>query len=354
VQRQGPQPGEIAANEDVRIGPLRPIQAVLRELGHDEGPVLRASGLEPTAFDDPDRRLPFRVAADLIRRGALLAGREDFGLLVGARFGLGDLGLLGQLIWRATTVGQALHELNRFLPLQDRGSVVYVQPVRPGVVSLGYAVFDAEVPGVALVYDLVLAIGLRLLQALAGPGFRALEAWLPHAAPRLPVAYRRVFGAPLKFDAPRAEIHFAADWLRASVVGADAVQHLLVQRAIREAEAAVAQGMAARARAVVRVLLMSGDASAQRVADALGLHERTLRRRLEAEGESLQALVAQARFDIARQLLRDTRLGLRDIAEALGYAEAPVFVRAFRGWAGCTPGQWRARDAASPRPRAGC
>jgi AraC-like DNA-binding protein len=96
------------------------------------------------------------------------------------------------------------------------------------------------------------------------------------------------------------------------------------------------------------VLLMSGDASAARVADAMGLHERTLRRRLHAEGETLHSLLAQARFEVACQLLRETRLGLQDIADALGYAEAPVFVRAFRGWAGCTPGHWRVRQLKPP------
>ena len=338
--------------EDVRVGPLRPMVDVLRELNHDAGAVLAAAGLDATAFDDPERRVPFRVAADVIRRGALLCGREDFGLLVGERFGVDDLGLLGQLVWRARTVGEALHDLNRFLHLQDRGSVTFLRPVAEGVVSLGYSIFDPDTPGAALIYDLTMAIGMRLLRGLAGPGLHALEVWLPHGAPRRRAPYRRVFGAPLQFDAPRAEIHFDAGWLHAPVAGADAVQHELVQRAIRLAEAGVSPGLAGRTRAAVRVLLMTGGASAARIAGALGLHERTLRRRLGGDGESLQQMVAQARFEVARQLLRETQLGLQDIADALGYAEASVFVRAFRRWAGCTPGQWRADVEAGLNPPA--
>jgi AraC-like DNA-binding protein len=317
---------------------------VLRVLGHDPVAVLRASGLDATAFDDPDRRIAFRVAADLIRRGALRAGREDFGLLVGERFDFDDFGLLGRLMWRAGRVGEALYDLNRFLHLQDRGSVTYVRPAGDGLVALGYSIFDPDTPGAALIYDLVMAIGLRLLRALAGPGFRAVEVCLPHVAPRQRAAYRRVFAAPLRFDAPRAEIVFDAAWLHAPVAGGDQAQHELVQRAIRLVEAGVAPGLAGRVRAAVRVLLMIGDTSAARIAAALGLHERTLRRRLAGEGESLQAMVAQARFEVACQLLRETELGLADIADALGFAEAPAFVRAFRGWAACTPGRWRAQQ----------
>ena len=348
AQRQSPPADPPPNDEDVRIGPFRSMRGVLRELGHDPDALLRAGGLDPAAFDDPDRRIAFRTAADLIRRAALQCGREDFGLLIGERFGFDDLGLLGQLMWRARRVDEALHDLNRFLHVQDRGSVTFVRPVRDGVVTLGYSILDADAPGAALVYDMVMAIGMRLMRSLAGPGFRALEVWLPHVAPRRKTPYLRVFDAPLLFDAPRAEIHFAADWLQAPLAGADAAQHERVQRAIRQA--GVSPGLGGRTRAVLRVLLMSGEATASHIAAALGLHERTLRRRLATEGESLQDMLAQARYDVARQLLRDTRLGLHDIADALGYAEASVFVRAFRGWAGITPGQWRARRRLSDRP----
>jgi AraC-like DNA-binding protein len=348
AQKQGPPAGAMPNHEDVRIGPLRAMNAVLRELGQDPVAVLRASGLDAAAFDDPDRRIPFRVAADLVRRGALAAGREDFGLLVGERFGFDDLGLLGQLMWRARTVGEALQDLNRFIHLQDRGSVTYLRPAQQGIVALGYSIFDADTPGAGLIYDLTLAIGMRVMRGLAGPRFRATEVALAHVRPRQLGPYQRVFGAPVSFDAPRSELQFAADWLHAPVAGADTMPRELVQRATRQAEAGVSPGLAARTRAAAHVLLMTGDASAARIAGALGLHERTLRRRLAADGESVQGLLAQARFEVAGLLLRETRLGLEDIADTLGYAEASVFVRAFRGWAGVTPGQWRAAQLKPP------
>ena len=100
---------------------------------------------------------------------------------------------------------------------------------------------------------------------------------------------------------------------------------------------------------------MDRSLSGTRVAEALDLHQRTLRRHIADEGSSLHAIVAQVRFDIAQQLLRETRLPMAVVAETLGYADATVFVRAFRGWAGSTPGRWRARRLKSqavtePRP----
>lgn len=338
--------------QDVRVGPLRTIVPLLRELGQDPDAVFLACGLDTTVFDDPERRVPFRAAAEVISRGAALCGREDFGLLIGQRFSLiDDFGLLGQLMWRASTIDQALQDLNRFLYMQDRGSVSYLRPAGEGMVTLGYSIFDADTQGAGLIYDLVMALALRLLQGLAGSRFRPIEVWLAHGAPRQLAPYRRVFGAALKFDAPRSEIHFAERWLQQPLAGADAMQHELVQRAIGAARAGVSPGIAASARAAARALLMKGDASATRIAAVLDLHERTLRRRLATEGESLQGIVTQARFEVARQLLSQTQLGMAEIAAALGYAEASAFVRAFRQWAGCTPGRWRSRTEAESATR---
>lgn len=334
---------------EVRLGPLRPIAALMREMGHDPAVMLAECGLEASALDDAGRSVAYPVAARLIQCSARTTGRKDFGLLIGQRFEVTDLGLLGQLVWRSRTVGEALNDLQRFLHLQDRGSVAYVTRLDDDVVAVGYSIVDPRAEGVGLAYDTVMSIVMKLLRTVCGPQFKAVEVCLPHAEPQDVAPYRRCFAAPVVFDAPHAEVRFSAGWLDAPVAGADAALHAAVQYAAREVEAENVRSLAERVRGVVQVLVVVGNVSSQHVAGALGLHERTLRRRLAEEGVGLQQTVAAARFDVARQLLRETELNLHDIANALGYAEASAFVRAFRGWAGCTPGRWRERVAAEAR-----
>ncbi len=331
------QPGE------VRLAPLRSIAGLMREMGHDPAQVLAECGLEASVLDNPARTAPLHVAAALIQRAALRTGRKDFGLLIGQRFEIGDLGLLGQLMWRANTVGEALHDLLHYFHLQDRGSVAYVHVLEDDTAALGYSILDPRTLGIGLTYDTVIAIAMKILRTICGPRFRPTEVCLAHAAPADVAAYRRCFSAPVVFGAAHSEIHFSADWLIQPVAGADAALHAAVKHEVRSADAEHVRTMAERVRGVVQALLVAGDLSAARVAHALGLHERTLRRRLADEGASLQQLIVAARFEIAGQLLRETRLTLREIAATVGYAEAPVFVRAFRRWAGCTPARWRAR-----------
>ena len=336
---------------DLRIGPLLPLPALLLEAGIDPAPLLAASGIAASAFNDAETRLPFHAAARLLHAAAQATGRADFGLLVAQRFDFASLGLLALLMQRAPTVGDALHRLERHLQLHDRGAVVYLKRSDAGLAALGYAVHDAATPGVGHVYDLSMAIGVNLLRAFCGPRWRARQVLLPRARPAAPLAWRRSFGAPVVFDATAAEIWFDASCLTQRPPLADSAQQFELLRAVQRSEAAQALPLEERTRHVARALVMTGALSADQVANALGLHPRTLRRRLATQGTSLQAIAAAARFDVARQLLRETSAPLADIAEMLGYAELSAFVRAFRAWAGCPPGLWRTQHSAAPAGR---
>src|SRR3546814_2226673 len=60
-----------------------------------------------------------------------------------------------------------------------------------------------------------------------------------------------------------------------------------------------------------------------------------LRRLLRAEGANLATIRENVRRDKAVRLLTASHATVEAIAEALGYAEARSFTRAFRHWTGC-------------------
>ena len=101
-------------------------------------------------------------------------------------------------------------------------------------------------------------------------------------------------------------------------------------------------------RSVLRTALLTRHASAERIAALFSVHPRTLARQLQACGTRFQALVDEVRFEIARQLLDQSTMDVREVASALDYADASAFTRAFRRWSGRTPAQWRAERAGVP------
>src|SRR6185312_6956222 len=73
------------------------------------------------------------------------------------------------------------------------------------------------------------------------------------------------------------------------------------------------------------------------VAHALGLSVRSLRRRLEAEGETFNAVANEAAAIIAKHLLEDKHKSIQEAAFEMGFADASGFHRAFKRWTGVTP-----------------
>jgi AraC-like DNA-binding protein len=100
-----------------------------------------------------------------------------------------------------------------------------------------------------------------------------------------------------------------------------------------------------RVRRVVGLLLAGGPVDVQRVADLVRTSARTLQRRLHDVGLTYVQVVAQARLDVAQEMLGDPGKKVRDVARSLGYSDAAHFTRAFQRWTGLTPTAFRRRRA---------
>jgi AraC-like DNA-binding protein len=95
------------------------------------------------------------------------------------------------------------------------------------------------------------------------------------------------------------------------------------------------------ARRLIRRQLLVSKCHADDIATALAIHRRTLDRRLAAEGTTFRELHDAVKHDVARQLLRETSLSVRQIAAHLRYDSVANFSTAFRRWSGITPRDYR-------------
>jgi AraC-like DNA-binding protein len=102
-------------------------------------------------------------------------------------------------------------------------------------------------------------------------------------------------------------------------------------------------------RLVVKALPQEPPSAAQ-MAASLGVGERTLARRLAAEGATYRRVIDEVRHDIARRYIEESELTFGQIAYLLGYAEQSAFTSAFRRWTGLSPRRFRVRGAARPEP----
>jgi len=81
--------------------------------------------------------------------------------------------------------------------------------------------------------------------------------------------------------------------------------------------------------------------SIEETAGIADMSVRTLQRRLTDNGLKFNELLSQAKYEHAKEMLRDSQTPITEIAESLGYSDAAHFTRAFHRWSGVSPTAFR-------------
>ena len=92
---------------------------------------------------------------------------------------------------------------------------------------------------------------------------------------------------------------------------------------------------------MINAMLLFGTCSLKTCARQLGLAPRTLQSRLAAEDVVFSDMLENQRCLLAESYLSGTHLPLSEIATKLGYSDQASFSRAFKGWTGESPANFR-------------
>lgn len=340
-----PPPTPSAVREGLlRVSILTELPALLREMGHDPAPLLKAAGVDAALLADPENTLPFRIVGNLLDLCVKRTGCAHFGLLLGQRGGIATLGRVGLVVENSPNAGSAIHNLIRYLHHHDQGAVPTLT-VDGKTALFGYAIYEKGVVAADQVYAGAIAIALRIFQQLCGSDWRPSEVWLPFRRPQDVDPYKRFFRSPLRFDAELAALVFPAPWLRHPLRGADQDVRYRIEAQLVAGQQA---DFTVRARRAVRTMLGSGQLSETDLARHFGVSRRTLIRQLQQKGTSFHVLLREIREEVACLMLKDTDSTIEQVAASLGYAGSSPFTRAFKTWTGLPPGEWRKQHAAWP------
>jgi AraC-like DNA-binding protein len=333
----------------LRIGGPLAIPEVLLGLGADPAEVLASIGLDAQIFADPENPVPCTALGRLMSACVARTGCRHFGLLVGERGGPASLGLIGLLMRQAPDVGTAVRQVALYLHLHDRGAVVVLSS-QDGVARIAYAIYAPGVESSEQIGEGAIAITCNVVRSLCGADWSPTEVLLAGRPPADVRPYRRFFRSPVRFDAEQNALVFPAAVLEQRLPHANPELQRLLLEEVQQLDRELALDFTTKVRRLLRAGLIVGQCSAERTAALFAMQRRTLTRRLRAEGTTFEALLAEIRYEAARQLLTDTAMPMRRIAEALGYADLSVLTRAFKRWSGATPTEWRSALGAKALP----
>lgn len=313
---------------------VRLLYEYLSQQGQD---AVRLLGPEPSG---QAHFVPMSDWQAMLAKVQALEDRPALSLRVAGCISPRHFGVIGYAALACQSLVEALSRLERF-----HASVYDVNPVKvvPDLrgVTLEWGVERVR-PG-ALVDETAIASLVQLARDMTGRFLPVSLVAFVNPPPEDLTPYRDFFGGEVLFGQRATRLVLTHAQLTLPLRKSDpALLALLDQQAeqlLTQVAAMPAELDAWRRRLVP--LIREGQPSLAALAASLHMSTRTLQRHLAREGMGFQQLLDETRQHLAQAHLRNPRLDLAEIALLLGYSEQSAFQRAFKGWTGETPAQWR-------------
>ncbi|MEJ8852666.1 AraC family transcriptional regulator [Variovorax rhizosphaerae] len=326
-----------------------------KELAHESGLVpaklLRRVGLSLAALRDPDELISYPNMIALLEQSAQVSGRPDFGLQLSQQQGLSILGPLAVIAQNAEDVAQAYELAGRYMFIYSPAVRVSVKPVGGAgeLVDLCYDIDIVPRPVCVQAMELALGVMVNCARLLAQGEFAAREILMPHARPKGSTRHEELLGAPCRFGQPRAALRVAAADVHKPVRGSNPMVREMAQRYIDAQFVSPNKPFSDRVRQVVHRLMGTGRCSHQCVSEMLGMHLRTMQRRLVDEGATFEQIKDEVRRSLVESVMRKAEPpSLTMLMVMLDYADASTLTRSCRRWFGVPPTALRFGE--DPRP----
>lgn len=334
----------------VRAAHLHVYVDELREIGVPVERAIARSRLPPWALEDSDTYVSFALCLEWLAGCSRDVELMEFGFRSARRGSLASLGApLQHAILDAPTGLARLQAFSRCAALEDNVVSIRIQPEGDQIrVISGFVGFQCN-PFIGLAEWVDLHAMISIVRSVAGPS------WCPQ---EMTFVSRQRPTTMVQEAFPDTRI----------LVGQSSTS-ILVGRSLlsgpcpphggvpadREVPPTVASSdgnltewnFAATIRRAVRPYLADGYPALTEMAETFRMSERTLQRRIRECGRTYSEIVREARFDLAREMLRDPGIRIIDVAMASGYENQQHFARAFRRHAGVSPTIFRRSVAGS-------
>lgn len=312
--------------------------------------LLNRAGITPNQLDNPNTKIPAEKLSNLIRYCYLAMRNENFGQLERPTpIGQGRLVVLGSFYLDTLLLG-----LERYLEFRNlaRNSVIYTLKTSGHLAEIEIK----QIPGHKFVdcgaVDTLFTTLHRMMGWMIGQAIPLHQVQHKSATSAIRDDYRFIYyGAPVLFNQDRNCLTFKRSFLDMPITQTEQGINSYLNRSPLDFFFPLT--LYGETTLLIRQVILSHLTEHQTLptwsllAESLQCSARTLQRQLKDEGSNYHDLKIQVRRDLAIQHLSRAELSIERIAEKIGYTETSVFVRAFKGWTGITPLQFRKQSFSS-------
>ncbi len=339
--------------EIIRASAWDGFRELVEELGGNADQILAAAHVDTAMLAEPDRYMPLRALIECLEIAAKRLERPDFGLIFGRHQNLSMLGALSIAILNSSTARESIEICARYIYVHNPATTMTLTPRARSPIDFLSAplTLSREMPRTQNTERTIASFHLALGQ-IGGPSYAPQEVWFTHQPLSALSVYRDHFGLTPQFGKPISGIAVLRKVLDAWQPGRSPQLKQIAETYLRSIAPPRAATFAERVANVTCTLMRGRACSPKQAADTLGIHERTMQRRLKAEESSFEKIKDDVRREMAQTLLAQPNVSLSQIAHMLDYADSSAFSKSARRWFGEAPRAYRIRLVAAAAPRA--
>ncbi|KPB73984.1 AraC family transcriptional regulator [Pseudomonas cannabina] len=314
----------------------RALRKQLDALGADSNALCLSAGIDPRQLDDPDAQFPAATTALLWELAVQTSLDPTLGLRVSRFVSPTTFHALGYTLVASGSLREVFERIVRYHSVADDSLELDFRAAGERYEFRFSAPKSCPSP-IHELLDAFAAIYLRTCRNRLGRGYAPLAVHLQRPAPDNPQPWHDLFRSALNFSAKENMLEFGADdfdghlhdgpiQLTEHNTNGDPLPSLIWEQRVRSA---------------IETLLPDGEPTAQSIAEALHLSERSLERHLADEGCCYDLLLNQCRQNLALLHMSEPQTSLSEVAYLLGFGDTDSLSRAFKRWTGLTPEQYR-------------
>jgi AraC-like DNA-binding protein len=317
--------------------------AVSRGAGRDA--LLASAGVDASALQDRDTRLPYTQYVALMRAAKAATGDPALALHFGEAVDVSDISIVGLIGKASETMLDAFEQLNRYVRLIVDVALDGENRFVMNRDASGLWFTDMRADPNAFP-ELTESAFTHIIAAPRRSGFPEWikEVRVTHPRPAYGDEYGRVFGTPVVFSSDRNAMRMEEGIVTIKVgILPRYVFGVLTEHAdalLRELEASgTTRG---RVESLLMPVLHKGEANMDAVAEKLGVSRQTLYRSLKEENVTFEQVLDDLRHKLALEYLRARKTTVNETAYLVGFSDPAAFSRAFKRWTGKSPSEMRA------------
>jgi len=322
----------------IRSRALTGFTALVKRHGGDSRYLLKSADIDPALLRDPDSLLPLPALARLLELSAEDLGLDDFGMALAQYQDISVLGPVALAARSAETVRAALGSIARYLPYHTPGARLWLEDdPHCALVHTRYDLSLPPGPQRRQVVELSYAVAMKYLGLISAQPPDQLQISFRHERGASPQTYQRYFGCEVHLGGAMDAITISPEILDLPLTERDPELGRIAASFIDNITHRYPLDITRQVETLLNQQLASGQCSLPRIASQLGLHERTLQRRLADRDVYFEDILDDLRKTRAMEYLPHATIPLTQVAALLGYTEQSSFIRACRRWFGCTP-----------------